>query len=250
MTVTWTLFSLILYFGIAQTFSVLIIFILLVLSRWLTVWFMAMPQIALQSYVMQHVNDTADRSKKMAMYGAMNSLGLIVGPFTTSVLLFGGILFPMWVAVVVLAVFSLIIHLRFKESKVVSDSDSASQLNAESNDLKNNDVIRNHVQNSYVKNNDLEDKEFNQNLKKISHAVALARFDYLYCHCHFEYDLRLLFTRSFWFNYSTERSVFFTKFAHRWCEFGGDAIAHRQSMAIKASKFGDSWCVVYAFRIA
>ncbi|MEG0132414.1 MAG: MFS transporter, partial [Acinetobacter sp.] len=92
MTITWAIFTLILYFGINQSLAPVAIFILLILSRASTGAFMAMPQIGLQSYVMQHVIDTEQRSQKMAMYGAMNSLGMIIGPFVTSILLLGGIL--------------------------------------------------------------------------------------------------------------------------------------------------------------
>ena len=92
MTITWAIFTLILYLGIHQSLVPVAIFLLLVLSRAATGAFMAMPQIGLQSYVMQHVIDTEQRSQKMAMYGAMNSLGMIIGPFITSVLLMGGIL--------------------------------------------------------------------------------------------------------------------------------------------------------------
>lgn len=120
MTITWAIFTAILYLGIQQTLPVLVIFALLVISRASTGGFMAMPQIGLQSYVMQHVIDDQQRSQKMAMYGAMNSLGMIVGPFLTSVLLFGGILLPMWVAVILLVVFSLIITLYFQKDPVMS----------------------------------------------------------------------------------------------------------------------------------
>ena len=102
MTITWAIFTAILYWGIQQTLPVMIVFALLVISRASTGGFMAMPQIGLQSYVMQHVTEEQQRSQKMAMYGAMNSLGMIVGPFLTSVLLFGGILLPMWIAVILL----------------------------------------------------------------------------------------------------------------------------------------------------
>lgn len=117
MTITWAIFTAILYWGIQQTLPVMIVFALLVISRASTGGFMAMPQIGLQSYVMQHVTEEQQRSQKMAMYGAMNSLGMIVGPFLTSVLLFGGILLPMWIAVILLVIFSLIITMYFKHDE-------------------------------------------------------------------------------------------------------------------------------------
>jgi MFS family permease len=118
MTITWAIFTLILYFGINQSLAPVAIFILLILSRASTGAFMAMPQIGLQSYVMQHVIDTEQRSQKMAMYGAMNSLGMIIGPFVTSILLLGGILLSMWVAVIVLMIFSVLLTVFFHKDTI------------------------------------------------------------------------------------------------------------------------------------
>ena len=67
MTITWAIFTAILYWGIQQTLPVMIVFALLVISRASTGGFMAMPQIGLQSYVMQHVTEEQQRSQKMAM---------------------------------------------------------------------------------------------------------------------------------------------------------------------------------------
>lgn len=115
MTITWAIFTLILYLGIHQSLVPVAIFLLLVLSRAATGAFMAMPQIGLQSYVMQHVIDTEQRSQKMAMYGAMNSLGMIIGPFITSVLLMGGILLSMWFAVILLFILSILLTAFFQK---------------------------------------------------------------------------------------------------------------------------------------
>lgn len=46
MTITWAIFTAILYWGIQQTLPVMIVFALLVISRASTGGFMAMPQIA------------------------------------------------------------------------------------------------------------------------------------------------------------------------------------------------------------
>ncbi len=129
MTITWAIFTLILYFGINQSLAPVAIFILLILSRASTGAFMAMPQIGLQSYVMQHVTDTEQRSQKMAMYGAMNSLGMIIGPFVTSILLLGGILLSMWVAVIVLMIFSVLLTVFFHK-------DTIAQINSIQQSLK------------------------------------------------------------------------------------------------------------------
>ena len=119
MTFTWAIFTLILYFGTHAILPTLFIFILLVLSRASTGIFMALPQIGLQSYVMTHASEAADRSKQMAMFGAMNSFGMIIGPFATSVLLFGGLLFPMWIAVVLLCLVSIALGILFNKSPQV-----------------------------------------------------------------------------------------------------------------------------------
>ncbi|HAK15926.1 MAG TPA: MFS transporter, partial [Acinetobacter junii] len=94
MTITWAFFTFILALGLDAILYSVTIFILLVLSRASTGIFMAMPQIGLQSYVMTESTETTTRSKNMALFGAMNSFGMIVGPLATSLLLYGGLLFP------------------------------------------------------------------------------------------------------------------------------------------------------------
>ncbi|ENX41304.1 MFS transporter [Acinetobacter sp. NIPH 2100] len=116
MTFTWAIFTLILYFGTQAILPTLLIFTLLVLSRASTGIFMALPQIGLQSYVMTHALEADERSKQMAMFGAMNSFGMIIGPFATSILLFGGLLFPMWIAVALLGLVSIALSILFRKS--------------------------------------------------------------------------------------------------------------------------------------
>lgn len=116
MTLTWAIFSLVLYLGIQMLLPISLIFILLVISRASTGIFMALPQIGLQSYVMTHCTEEQTRSKYMALFGAMNSFGMIVGPFATAVLLFGGILFPIWVAVIMLGVVSCLLSLTLNKN--------------------------------------------------------------------------------------------------------------------------------------
>lgn len=128
MTITWALFTFILALGLDAILSSVLIFILLVLSRASTGIFMAMPQIGLQSYVMTESTETTTRSKNMALFGAMNSFGMIVGPLATSLLLYGGLLFPMWFAVALLALVSLALFMIFKKkSDIRSDADKASE---------------------------------------------------------------------------------------------------------------------------
>ncbi|MEQ1311369.1 MFS transporter [Acinetobacter sp. XH1639] len=128
MTITWALFTFILALGLDAILSSVLIFILLVLSRASTGIFMAMPQIGLQSYVMTESTETTTRSKNMALFGAMNSFGMIVGPLATSLLLYGGLLFPMWFAVALLALVSLALSMFFKKkSDIRSDADKPSE---------------------------------------------------------------------------------------------------------------------------
>ena len=132
MAITWAIFTLILSLGINHSLAPIMIFILLVLSRASTGAFMAMPQIGLQSYVMQHLTDNAQRSQKMAMYGAMNSLGMIIGPFLTSILLIGGILLSMWIAVILLIIFSILLTIFFQRDRVSAmDTTSAETIEHE-----------------------------------------------------------------------------------------------------------------------
>lgn len=128
MTITWALFTFILALGLEAFLPSVLIFILLVLSRASTGIFMAMPQIGLQSYVMTESTETPTRSKNMALFGAMNSFGMIVGPLANSLLLCGGLLFPMWFAVALLALVSLALSMFFKKkSDIRSDADKPSE---------------------------------------------------------------------------------------------------------------------------
>lgn len=115
MTVTWAIFTLILYWGINGLLPISVVLTLLIFSRASTGAFMAMPQIGLQSYVMQHTVDIQQRTQKMALYGAMNSLGMILGPLATSILLIAGMLWPMWAAIFLLMIFSVFLHFYFQK---------------------------------------------------------------------------------------------------------------------------------------
>ena len=131
MTITWALFTFILALGLEAILPSVLIFMLLVLSRASTGIFMAMPQIGLQSYVMTESTETTTRSKQMALFGAMNSFGMIVGPLATSLLLFGGLLLPMWFAVALLALVSLALFIFFKKTADIrSDANKALEQNS------------------------------------------------------------------------------------------------------------------------
>lgn len=131
MTITWALFTFILALGLDAILPSVLIFILLVLSRASTGIFMAMPQIGLQSYVMTESTETTTRSKNMALFGAMNSFGMIVGPLATSLLLFGGLLLPMWFAVAILTLVSLALIIFFKKkTDIKSDANKALEQNS------------------------------------------------------------------------------------------------------------------------
>lgn len=131
MTITWALFTFILVLGLDAILPSVLIFILLVLSRASTGIFMSMPQIGLQSYVMTESTETTTRSKQMALFGAMNSFGMIVGPLATSLLLFGGLLLPMWFAVALLTLVSLALIIFFKKkTDIKSDANKALEQNS------------------------------------------------------------------------------------------------------------------------
>lgn len=109
MSITWGLFAGVLSYGLTYSVAIGLLFTLLLLTRTSTGFFMAMPQIALQSYVMTRYLDETIRSQKMATFGALNSVGLILGPFLTTLLITWGILIPLWLAVLFLTVMSMLI---------------------------------------------------------------------------------------------------------------------------------------------
>ena len=78
---------------------------------------MAMPQIALQSHVMLHHQGEQQRSQSMAKFGALGSVGLILGPLFTTILLNWGILVPLWTAIVILAVLSILILISYNQNE-------------------------------------------------------------------------------------------------------------------------------------
>lgn len=109
MSITWGLFSGVLSYGLMYSMPIGLLFTLLLLTRSSIGFFMAMPQIALQSYVMMRYLDETTRSQKMASFGVLNSAGLILGPFLTTLLIIWGILIPLWLAVLLLTVMSMLI---------------------------------------------------------------------------------------------------------------------------------------------
>ena len=109
MSITWGLFAGVLTYGLTYSIPIVLLFTLLLITRTSTGFFMAMPQIALQSYVMTGYLDETTRSQNMVKFGALNSAGLILGPFLTTLLIIWGILIPLWLAVLLLTVMSMVI---------------------------------------------------------------------------------------------------------------------------------------------
>lgn len=118
MTLTWGLFTGVLGLGLVGYFTPTVLFILLLLARASTGVFMAMPQIALQTYVMTCYSDEKKRAQGMSKFGALNSLGLIVGPLLTTLLLAWGILTPLCFALIVFAGLSAYIIFGFDHDPV------------------------------------------------------------------------------------------------------------------------------------
>ena len=114
MALTWGLFAGVLSYGLSYSMSFIVLFSLLILTRASTGFFMAMPQIALQSYVMTAFQSEQDRSQNMAKFGALNSIGVVIGPLVTTMLLTWNMLTPLWGAVAILTGMAVWIVLGFQ----------------------------------------------------------------------------------------------------------------------------------------
>ena len=157
MTLTWGLFAGALSYGIHYSVSVGALFALLLLTRASTGIFMAMPQIALQSHVMTTFHTEKQRSQMMAKFGALNSLGLVFGPFLTTILILYGILIPMWLAVLLLALMSVLVILLFpKQAQHADGTDSQEILNKSKNHLQKNSEPIDHIIENNQHNLDIE----------------------------------------------------------------------------------------------
>ncbi|NNG80559.1 MFS transporter [Acinetobacter sp. ANC 5378] len=113
MTLTWGLFTAVLAYGLEYHLATMLLFTLLLMARASMGIFMAMPQIALQTYVMTKYSSEQHRSQTMSKFGALNSAGLVLGPFLTTLLLAWGMLTPLWAAFIIFAVISLYVVLKF-----------------------------------------------------------------------------------------------------------------------------------------
>lgn len=122
MTMTWGIFTAVLFYGLWVQVSLISLFALLMAARAGTGVFMAMPQIALQTYVMTRYADEQQRSQTMSTFGALNSVGVIVGPFLTTLLLAWGILAPLWAAIIILSLISLLIVFGFEQNSPLQSS--------------------------------------------------------------------------------------------------------------------------------
>ena len=157
MTLTWGLFAGALSYGIHYSVAVGALFTLLLLTRASTGIFMAMPQIALQSHVMTTFHTEKQRSQMMAKFGALNSLGLVFGPFLTTILILYGILIPMWLAVLLLALMSVLVILLFpKQAQHADGTDSQEILNKSKNHLQKNSEPIDHIIENNQHNLDIE----------------------------------------------------------------------------------------------
>ena len=114
MALTWGLFAGVLSYGLSYSMSFIVLFSLLILTRASTGFFMAMPQIALQSYVMTAFQSEQERSQNMAKFGALNSIGVVIGPLATTLLLTWSMLTPLWGAVAILTGMAVWIVLGFQ----------------------------------------------------------------------------------------------------------------------------------------
>ena len=131
MAVTWGLFSGVLMYGLTAQISVMLLFTLLMLARASTGVFMAMPQIALQTYVMTSYEEEQLRSKTMSKFGALNSVGVVFGPFLTTLLLAWGMMTPLWAAIAILSIISVVIVVLFDQQKP-KDASSENSISLES----------------------------------------------------------------------------------------------------------------------
>lgn len=118
MAVTWGMFTGILIYGLSAQISLLTLFTLLMIARATTGIFMAMPTIALQTQVMTAYSHEQQRAQTMSKFGALNSVGVIMGPFLTTLLLAWGMLTPLLGAILILSLVSLVIVFGFKRDEI------------------------------------------------------------------------------------------------------------------------------------
>ena len=135
MAITWGLFAAVLSYGLSYAMSFIVLFSLLILTRASTGFFMAMPQIALQSYVMTAFHSEQERSQNMAKFGALNSLGVVIGPLATTLLLLTwSMLTPLWGAVAILTAKAAWIVLGF-QGKQASQTQERDETTAKLQDV-------------------------------------------------------------------------------------------------------------------
>jgi|GEM_PF-520881 len=171
MSITWGLFSGVLSYGLMYSMPIGLLFTLLLLTRSSIGFFMAMPQIALQSYVMMRYLDETTRSQKMATFGALNSAGLILGPFLTTLLIIWGILIPLWLAVLLLTVMSMLIVCLYQHN-----GENAQQSHAKSH-APNHSALTYHFDEDQHIQDPLLQKEISQQDSNHSQLVRLSDDD-------------------------------------------------------------------------
>lgn len=131
MSITWSLFSMGIFAGLYYPISSFLLFIILLLTRASTGIFMAMPQIALQTYVMTQYAEEKKRSQQMAFLGSLNSLGMIIGPFLTSFLLIWGLMTPLWIAIIFLCLMTFLIFIYLKPDQINLKEERSTKHNQE-----------------------------------------------------------------------------------------------------------------------
>ena len=141
MTLTWGLFTAVLAYGLEYHLATMLLFTLLLLARASMGVFMAMPQIALQTYVMTRYTSEQQRSQTMSKFGALNSAGLVLGPFLTTLLLAWGMLTPLWVAFIIFAFISLYIVLKFDRHETEFSHTSEQVIPTENTTFSHNEAF-------------------------------------------------------------------------------------------------------------
>ena len=106
-------FAVVAQIGLTGALTVPLLFTLVLLSRGLVfglAW--AAAAATAQSYVVDMTSGASERVRGMSMIGAAQGLGLAVGPALGGVLVASGLLVPLYVAPVVLAVIAVLIAIR------------------------------------------------------------------------------------------------------------------------------------------
>ena len=119
MSLSTLLFNGVLTYSLNYTLPAIILFSLLLLARSVMGMSTALPQIALQTFVMTHEKDEKRRAQEMAKLGAIASIGFVVGPFFTAVFLKWGMVAPLWLSLICFVLLTLLILSKFEREPIV-----------------------------------------------------------------------------------------------------------------------------------